>query len=124
MKKCCSCEEVKDYKLFYVNNASPDGYFGKCKQCFIKGKNCSRGRKSLTEKELISLKYSRKESFNDIRLVRTSKLDYVETYRLLKKMGYSLSKSIHEQFCEKHGLTPTEPKEFNFYFSPEDLGMK
>jgi hypothetical protein len=64
-----------------------------------------------------------KDSWSEIRLVNTSKNDYVETYEFLKRIGYKLDESIHEQFCSKHDLTPTEPQTFTHHYSTKDCGL-
>lgn len=124
MKECCACKQTKELKLFYVNNVMKDGYSARCKRCYRENKLCRQGR------PVGSFKISKpekkngiKDSFVEIRLVNTRKEDYIETYEFLKRIGYKLDESIHEQFCQKHDLQPTEPQEFKNYFSPKDCGM-
>lgn len=127
MKKCCACNELKEVKFFYVDKSRPDGRFAKCKKCFQTGKKCKAGRPPIDGIEakvpVYKEKTGRQDSWLEIRLVNTSKQDYVETYKFLKRIGYKLSESIHEQFCEKHGLTPTELQNHKNHFSPKDLGL-
>jgi hypothetical protein len=123
MKICCACKKEKEMKYFYVNSRMRDGHFARCKTCFNQKKLCNRGRKNgedVVERRCIK-KY--KNSFLGLRLLNTSKQDYIETYKFLQRLGYNLSESIHEQFCEKHSLNSTEPQQFKNHFSTKDCGL-
>lgn len=124
MKKCCACGETKELKLFYVNNVLRDGHSARCKKCMRNKTLCRQGRPIGSVKKVKETKTNGiKDSFVEIRLVNTRKEDYVETYKFLKRIGYKLDESIHEQFCEKHNLEPTEPQTFKHYFSVKDCGL-
>jgi uncharacterized protein YpbB len=124
MKECCACKETKELKLFYKNNAIKGGYSARCKKCVRNNKLCRQGRPIGSVKKVKETKTNGyKDSFIEIRLVNTRKEDYVETYKFLKRIGYKLDESIHEQFCKMHDLEPTPAKEFLHHFSPKDCGM-
>jgi hypothetical protein len=129
MKICCACLKEKDFKNFYKHKTNEDGCTARCKMCYKEGTLCKSGRKKMegTKVKKKSGKPDRsvgiKNSWNEIRLINTSKEDYVETYLFLKRIGYNLSESIHKQFCDKHGLEPIVGEEFSYYFSPKDCGL-
>ena len=128
MKICCACGKEKELTKFYRNTRMKDGHFARCKRCFVEKKLCRQGRPFKEDKdsevnEQKKKTYNYKSSFLELRLVNTSKNDYEETYKLLEKLGYNVLESVHNQFCEKYGLTPSEPKIFKNYFSAEDCGM-
>lgn len=119
MKICCACNQPKELKQFYVSRNMIDGYFARCKNCYNNRKKCKPGRKSPYDIEV----YVSDKCVKHIKLVKPSKEDYVESYNLLKKLGYDLSESIHKQFCDKYNLVESGPKEFPNYYSPKDLDM-
>lgn len=127
MKTCCGCRDTKELKLFYVNSAMKDGYSARCKKCYRNNVFCKMGRplnSTRTPEEITNSKSkAMKDSWLEIRLANTSKKDYVETYEFLKRIGYKLDESIHEQFCSKHDLTPTEPQTFTHHYSAKACGM-
>lgn len=125
MKKCCACKETKELNLFYKNSQITDGYFARCKKCMTNGILCKQGRPTGMKYNVEGRKPAKYDnsSWTEIRLVSPTKKDYMETYEFLKRIGYKLDESIHEQFCNKHDLEPTEPKEFKNYFSVKDCGL-
>ena len=61
---------------------------------------------------------------NTPQLWNVKKEDWIETFEFLKQIGYDLSKDIHEQFCDKHNLTPRKRKyENSIIYTPQELGM-
>lgn len=127
MKICCACGKEKEYKNFNVDNSKKDGRYARCKMCVSNKKCCKRGRNNGINiydpdyKEYVLKKFNK--PLEGLRLRNTSKEDYVYTYLFLQKIGYSLSESIHQQFCDKHGFETIEREEFRFYFSPKDCGL-
>jgi hypothetical protein len=112
-KKCCACNIEKSITSFYKNNSYPDCYDSKCKHCKKFKKSCARKARKKMETD----KYGPK-------LWNVKKKDWIETYEFLLKIGYSLEKDIHEQFCEKHNLIPRKRGyEKTIKYSPQDLGM-
>lgn len=124
MKKCCACQQTKEYKLFYVNNHMKDGYYSRCKKCMSYGKLCRQGRPLGSTKPIKETDGKvRKNGWEEIRLINPTKKDYIETYEFLKRIGYKLDESIHQQFCDKHDLKPKKAKVKKNYFSPDDCDM-
>jgi hypothetical protein len=124
MKTCCACKETKELKLFYVNNVMKDGYYARCKKCMRLGKLCRQGRPFGSTKPVKETTgTNRKSGWEEIRLVNPRKEDYIDTYEFLKRIGYKMDESIHQQFCDKHDLKPKKSKPFKNHFSPKDCGM-
>lgn len=111
-KVCRACNQIKSVIEF--NKAyNTDGFSSRCKICIR--------NKKLIPKELKE-QPGRKELVME--LYSTSKKDYIQTYKFLESIGYSLSGDIHLQFCEKHNLTPRTPKKkFLNHYSQEDCGL-
>ena len=106
-KLCRACNQVKVARSFHKSNGV---LHPRCKQCKIEGIKISRKFVDYT-----------KRSQTYFKLVKPVKIDYIETYTLLEKMGYDLKKDIHIQFCEKYNLVPTNPKkQFVKHISPEE----
>lgn len=124
MKKCCACGETKELKFYYKNKAVPGGYFQRCKKCMTNGILCRQGRPTGMKYQVEGrkAKYDN-SSWQEIRLQNPTKKDYIETYMFLKKIGYKLDESIHEQFCDKFDLEPTEERTFKNHYSPKDCGL-
>lgn len=111
-KQCSACNEIKSVKKFN-KTYNVEGYASRCKLCI---KN-----KILIPKELRETP-GRKEPVME--LYATSKKDYVETYKFIESIGYSLQEDIHLQFCKKYNLTPRTPKKkFLNHYSQEDCGL-
>lgn len=124
MKKCCACEKTQELNKFYVNKSAKDGYHPRCKKCMSYGKLCKRGRPEGTAKPKKEIqKTSKYFGWEEIRLWNPTKQDYIETYEFLKKIGYKLDESIHEQFCEKYELKPKKGKPKKNHFSPNDCDL-
>jgi hypothetical protein len=117
-KMCKACMNVKDMKSFHKNNLFKDGYDSRCKLCKQMGKTITvKGGKS---------EYKRRISGSDeeIRLSSVHTEDWLETYDLLKLMGYDLTKNIAEQFCSKYNLPYKEKNDRKgLYKTPKDLGL-
>lgn len=116
-KICCSCEKEKTLNEFWRNRDTKSGYDGKCKYCRVKGYYCKKKPKKESGKP---------KNIEGPQLYNCSKQDWIETYEFLKNIGYDLSgeKTIHEQFCEKHNLTPRKRmREKSIQYSPKDLGL-
>ena len=111
-KECRACNEIKS--IIEFNKAyGTDGLSSRCKICIR--------NKKLIPKELKE-QPGRKELVME--LYATSKKDYIQTYKFLESIGYSLSGDIHLQFCEKHNLTPRTPKKkFLNHYTQKDLGL-
>ena len=96
-----------------------DGLSSRCRMCFKIGNKCRIRR---TKEELNDTKKD-----NTLpNLFNVKKSDWVEAFLFLQSMGYNLSgdKSIHEQFCERHGLKPKRRTyEKSIQYSPKDLGL-
>lgn len=112
-KICRVCNIPKRLKSFQTLKSGNKG--GVCNLCKAQGKRIQREPKPSRIPKNIELQmgYVRKE-------------DWVETYKFLQRKGYVLSgdKTIHQQFCEKYGLTPNIPeKTFKNHYSPSDLGL-
>jgi hypothetical protein len=112
-KLCCACEKEKPVKQFYKCKLFIDGYMSRCKSCRAKHIRCNL-RKSRTTNE----------SYPELSLHGVSRNDFIQTFRFLEKIGYSLQENIHKQFCERHNL-PTKKKivEKGLRFTPEELGL-
>lgn len=106
-KLCRACNQIKVVRSFNRVNGVLQP---RCKQCKMEGNLINKRTKDYV---------SRTKTY--FKLVKPTKDDYIETYQLLEKMGYDLKKDIHTQFCEKHNLTPRNPKkQHTSYISPEE----
>lgn len=116
-KVCCACGKDKEIKNFYKNNIREDGFDGRCKACKIACKKCRQGRRKT--KPIFT-----KQDKNAPMLFNVTQKDWIEMYKFLESIGYSLEENIHIQFCEKHNLTPRKRmREKSLYYSPKDLDM-
>lgn len=114
-KICCACGKDKPITSFYRNKIMKDGYEGKCKYCKKTNVKCRSGDRK---------KPGRPKLKNTPQLWNVRKEDWIETFEFLKKIGYSLERNIHEQFCERHNLVPRKRMyEKSIQYSPGDLGM-
>lgn len=113
LKYCCACEKQKSFDSFYTNPSYSDGLLRRCKIC-VRGKvKCKK-----------KLPTGRPLGRNLLSLYCPTEEDWKNAYELLGNIGYSLDRSIHEQFCEKYNLkTKERPKERHIIFSPEDLDL-
>lgn len=94
-KVCRTCGKEKNISQFHNLKISPDGKSYHCKICVNQK---SRDRK----------KYNYKRTTHP-RLTNVTKKDFYFMFRFLEQLGYDLTRPIHEQFCEKHNLTPKRP---------------
>jgi hypothetical protein len=109
-KLCRACNKEKKVSQFHKQNAA-DGYTARCKMCQNNG--------TLIPKEKFV-----KNEIVPLTLTGLKEGDYVDMYNFFQSIGYSLDTDIHEQFCIKYGLKPSNPRQtFNYHFSPEDLGL-
>ena len=118
-KICCSCLKQKTIENFWKNTQIKGGRDNKCKMCKVQGKFC-------VKKELKRPNAGRPKKSNAPQLFNVKKEDWVETFIFLKKIGYDLSghRTIHEQFCEKHHITPkNRTYEKSIQYTPKDLGL-
>lgn len=111
-KVCRACNREKPLSSF--NRTGKDGYYtARCKICINNGVLIKKPKKS---KSLIDK--------NPFGMAGVTRETYKEMFLLLQKMGYDLSKPIHDQFCEKYNL-PTkkrlEHKKNKFF--PESFGL-
>jgi hypothetical protein len=112
-KICPACGKEKSTTSFYKTKS---GLRSRCKMCQLQKVN----RIKDTETK-VSNKRRRVEG---PALFNVSKIDWIQTYNLLKSMGYDLEKNIHLQFCEKHNFQPNNRGfENSIIYSPKDLGM-
>lgn len=111
-KICRACNVLKKLKSFPILKSGNRA--GVCSICKSTGKKIPKENKSPKNKlKNIELQLG---------FIRIT--DYVETYKNLEKMGYSLNEDIHEQFCRKYGLTPHSPKKrFLNHYSQRDCGL-
>jgi methylphosphotriester-DNA--protein-cysteine methyltransferase len=110
-KICRACNIAKKLKSFQTLKSGNKA--GVCNLCKSQGKKIPKEHKSkpVIKNIALQLGFIRKE-------------DYVEMYKAMEKMGYNLSKDLHEQFCKKYGLTPNKPKQkFNNYYTQKDCGL-
>ena len=111
-KICKSCGIEKPIKKFHKTKGISDGYSARCTSCKYAGIKIEKHKiKTGRPKDMIL-------PFGFI-----SEHDYKLTYEFLRRIGYSLDRSIHEQFCERHNLIPTTKKVFKDYYSPKDCGL-
>jgi hypothetical protein len=109
---CRACNKEKKLSQFHKQNAA-DGYTARCKMCQNSGILIPKHK--IIKNEIIPLT-----------LTGLKEGDYVDMYKFLNAVGYSLNdeNDIHEQFCIKYGLKPSNPKQtFNYHFTPKDLGL-
>ena len=103
VKKCKACGLTKGLKSFGKNKNVSSGYNSRCKMCFKDGIKIQRSEKEpllgSSDRLMLNLAFITKE-------------DYINTFKALRIMGYDLTSelSIHQQFCEKHGLEPLKRK--------------
>lgn len=112
-KLCCACKKEKTLKQFYKNKLFIDGYMSRCKSCRAQSIRCIERKRIKNE-----------NNGRELTLHGVTMNDYIETYKFLQKMGYSLDKDLHEQFCDRHNL-PTRKKPFErcLKFTPKELGL-
>lgn len=117
-KMCKACMIIKDIKSFHKNNLFVDGYDARCKLCKQRGITCTKkGGNDEFKKRL-------KDADNGMKLSSVHKQDWLDTYDLLKGIGYDLTKNISEQFCLKYNLPYKERHDLKgLYKSPKDLGL-
>lgn len=92
-KRCEGCKKEFPLVDFWKVPKSPDGYSKHCKDC----------RKKLSRKRRID---DGQMDLSNLRFNQLRNSDHYHSYKLLERLGYDLEsdKSIHEQFCERHGL--------------------
>lgn len=89
-KVCRTCGRKKNISQFHNNRYNPDGKAHYCKIC-------------INEK----VKESKKKTDTSLpKLTNVKPIHYYQMYKALEKLGYDLSRPIHEQFCERHNLKP------------------
>ena len=117
-KVCCACNLEKPINYFYRNARLETGYEKRCKVC---KRNKVKCRKSAEEKRE---RVGRPNLRDAPQLYNVKKKDWVEMYNFLKKIGYDLTKNIHEQFCKKHNLKPRKiGYDKTIKYTPKDLGI-
>lgn len=110
-KVCKACNIEKNIKHFHRQTAVSSGYMARCKKCKLDGKIIPKEKKE-------------KKEIRPLTLAAPQIEDYIEMYKLMETIGYSLNGDIHEQFCKKYGLTPSNPKQiFLSHYSQKDLGL-
>jgi hypothetical protein len=101
-KRCTACSKIKSLLFFYKKTTMEDGYQPRCKSCVLNKQYSPHypGNPNFVKPDL---KFG-----NMFRLFKTTKEEFIESYKLLERWGYDLksTKTIHEQFCEKHNLKP------------------
>lgn len=92
-KICENCNLVLPVCEFWTVPQRADGYDRNCKTC----------RKELTKKRN---KETGRLDLSNLRFNQLRTSDHYHSYKLLERLGYDLEsdKSIHEQFCDRHGL--------------------
>jgi len=112
MRKCTYCGQEKELELFSKNNFTKDGYLAICKLCF--------NERAKTYRKKGEKKPASKTS--GLKLGNTTKKDWCLMFAALEKMGYDLTRDIHQQFCEKHNLPPRKrkPSEKLITYIPSD----
>lgn len=117
-KICGACKMTKDIRNFHRNNLFRDGYDSRCKLCKIEGRTCTKKHSHSEFNDRL------KEADNGLKLSSVRREDWLQTYSLLKDMGYDLTKNISEQFCLKYGLKYKDKKDRKgLYKTPKDLGI-
>ena len=100
MKKCNHCGTEKVFSAFTRNNLCVDGYLNICKECYN-----LRAKKYREKKER-----QPPTDFSGLKLTNTTKEDWCKAFEFLERIGYDLTKDVHQQFCDKHLLTPRKKK--------------
>jgi hypothetical protein len=106
--KCNSCLIEKDLTSFYKSKQSKYGISKVCKLC----KN--QGRKSAKINTTIHPfnREFRKSESNWYSMAGCTKKDYMDMWSLLAKMGYDVSKDVHQQFLDKHNVNEKSPMKY------------
>jgi hypothetical protein len=91
-RQCEICKKVKKNSLFSKFGLTRGDYTNICVSCNFK------------QTDTRHLVLSRKTNIDD----------YILMYEFLSTLGYN-GENIHEQFCHRWGLTPTERTESNDY---------
>lgn len=94
MKICVRCGVEKNISEFHNCKRSIDSKNPACAKC-INGDNSERRNSGGSDRI-------------DFRSGILSMKDYCRTLEVLGLMGYDITKSIHEQFCEKYNLPQKE----------------
>jgi hypothetical protein len=108
---CRACNVAKKLKSFQTLKSG--NKCGVCNVCRATGRRIPKGTK-----------INRKPKNIELQMGFVRKQDWEYMYKSLEKIGYDLSKDLHEQFCNKYGLTPRSPKQtFKNHYSQKDLGL-
>lgn len=109
--KCSTCGKFKKVESFSKNNRNKSGRDSKCKIC--KNLYQKLGREKRGEVFTETLSYAKMSGL--------TKRDWCKTYEFLKSMGYDVTKDIHLQFTERHGLRYKQrPKRNKITYTYED----
>jgi hypothetical protein len=112
-KICKSCDVPKSIKEFVECKSCVGGYTPRCKFCISTGKMITKEKKVVSnpDQDLLGMRGITKDNYHDM-------------YLFLKGLGYDLSKSIAEQFAERHGLKVKKRhySKINKY-TPDDFGL-
>ena len=112
-KKCRACGREKLLKFFYKSSNLKNGYLARCKICY-------NSKVTSIKKDKGTQKFP-KDAYS---LTGIAEKDYKLMYYMLKSIGYSLDRDIHEQFCEKYNLNikKREQRSLN-KFTPKDFNL-
>jgi hypothetical protein len=120
-KVCRACGKLKHITSFDISN-TPDGRTARCKICIKHGNLIPKHLKN-TGPKIERDKYvdNRDTSYS---MGRVTKETYKQMYEFLQQIGYDITKSIHQQFCDKYGLKTKRRYERNENkYSIEDLDL-
>lgn len=115
MKVCKDCRIEKPREEFSRRVRNNDGLNGQCKSCErAYGKKYRKGYRRKQDD-------SRNVDSSHIDMKGIRKLSWCQTYEILSKIGYDVTKDIHEQFVNKYGLSYKQRPIRNIAtFTPED----
>jgi hypothetical protein len=92
-RQCATCGRVKKIESYPKNNRLVSGYDRTCKICRNANQRIYRQNRKNNDKTSTEMKLS-----------GLSRRDWCATYEFLKSIGYDVTKDIHLQFSERHGL--------------------
>ena len=106
--KCISCGEIKHNNAFIMDSDLVRQKV--CKRCITKQNKMSG-----------QFRYLGQWSFQKN---KPTELELIQTFRVLKALGYDLEQDIHDQFCDRHSLEPREkPDEESLYLKKDILKL-
>jgi len=115
MKRCRSCNELKELNDYPIASRNLDGRNNQCRECLAEyGRQYRKGMR-LRDKKTKDI-----DSVHiDMKGLRKS--EWCRMYDAMERLGFDVTDDIHRQFVEKHNLRyKNRPKRNTIHFTRED----